>query len=106
MSLDHGELNVPLAKRHGRGGLDAEIVRQVAAQKREAAAEAEARREVHRAIEATRARFAADDLAGAVAVRTELGWHKVVRVSAKSVTVETPYSWTDRIPVGDVLEFR
>ncbi len=32
-------------------------------------------------------------------VRTEFsGWRRVVRASAKSVTVETDYSWTDRIP--------
>ena len=37
-------------------------------------------------------------------VRTVTGWHKVVRVNAKSVTVETPYSWTDRIEVGRIIE--
>jgi len=37
-------------------------------------------------------------------VRTVNGWHKVVRVNAKSVTVETPYSWTDRIEVGRIIE--
>jgi Domain of unknown function (DUF3560) len=31
-------------------------------------------------------------------VRTRFGMHSVVRVSAKSVSVETPYSWTDRVP--------
>lgn len=39
-------------------------------------------------------------------VRTVVGWHKVVRVNAKSVTVETGYSWTDRIERSKVLEVR
>lgn len=59
-----------------------------------------------RIAEATRVRFTADDLKGATHVRTIGSWRKVVRVSAKSVTVETPYSWTDRIPIEQVLEFR
>lgn len=50
--------------------------------------------------------FTAADLDGAVAVRTHHGWHRVVRVNAKSVTVATGHSWTDRIPLGRVLEFR
>jgi hypothetical protein len=45
-------------------------------------------------------------LRGAVAVRTELGWHRVVRVNAKSVTVATPYSWTDRISMGRIVDVR
>lgn len=43
---------------------------------------------------------------GAVLVSDRFGWHKVVRVSAKSVTVETPHSWTDRIALDKVLEVR
>jgi len=39
-------------------------------------------------------------------VRDSLGWHKVVRVNTKSVSVETGYSWTDRIPLANVLETR
>ena len=39
-------------------------------------------------------------------VRTVTGWHKVVRANAKSVTVETPYSWTDRIEVARIIEVR
>ena len=68
------------------------------------------------ALEATAARDAAeatlhsqltvDAIRAARYVRTRHGWHKVVRVSAKSVTVETGYSWTDRIALTDVLEAR
>jgi len=39
-------------------------------------------------------------------VRTVTGWHKVVKVNAKSVTVETPYSWTDRIEAARIIEVR
>lgn len=79
---------------------------------RQAAVEADRRESLkvaaseRKAVEAARVRFAADDLKGAVVVRDEFGWHKVVRVSAKSVTVATAYSWTERIPVDKVLEFR
>jgi len=45
-----------------------------------------------------------EQIKGATAVRDRFGWHRVVRVNAKSVTVETPYSWTERIALKDILE--
>lgn len=39
-------------------------------------------------------------------VRDSTGWHRVVRVNAKSVTVETPWSWTDRIEHMRIIETR
>jgi hypothetical protein len=45
-------------------------------------------------------------LAGARMVRDRHGWHRVVRVNRTSVTVQTPYSWTDRIPLSKLLEAR
>ena len=39
-------------------------------------------------------------------VRDSYGWHRVIRVNTKSVSVETGYSWTDRIPLANVLEAR
>ena len=39
-------------------------------------------------------------------VRDSYGWHRVIRVNAKSVSVESGYSWTDRIPLANVLEAR
>ena len=54
--------------------------------------------------EGERVRFTADDLKGAKGIRDRFGWHRVVKVNAKTVTVETAYSWTERIPVEDVLE--
>jgi len=50
--------------------------------------------------------FSADELAAARVIRTDAGWHKVVRVNAKSVTVESGYSWTDRYTLDKVLEVR
>jgi uncharacterized protein DUF3560 len=35
-------------------------------------------------------------------VKTAFGWHKVVRVNAKSLSVETGYTWTDKIPYDRV----
>lgn len=65
-----------------------------------------AQRKAEREAEARREKLTAEDVKGSTFVRDSLGWHRVVRVSAKSVTVETPYSWTDRIPLGKILEAR
>ena len=48
--------------------------------------------------------FTTEDLKAARVVRTSVGWHKVARVNAKSVSVETGYSWTDRYTLDKVLE--
>ena len=50
--------------------------------------------------------FTTEELKAARAVRTDYGWHKVSRVNAKTVSVETGYSWTDRIAIEKVLEVR
>lgn len=55
----------------------------------------------HAPVEFTEAEYKA-----ARVVRDAFGWHKVVRANAKSVTVETGYSWTDRIARAKVLEVR
>lgn len=39
-------------------------------------------------------------------VRDQCGWHRVVRVNAKSVSVATPWSWTDRIEHLRIIETR
>ncbi|ANP74507.1 hypothetical protein [Cryobacterium arcticum] len=46
------------------------------------------------------------DLLGARAIRDEFGWHAVVKLNAMTVSVKTPYSWTDKIPFDRVLEAR
>lgn len=60
-----------------------------------------------RIAEQERTPYTADDLKAATHVRDWTGsWHKVVRVSVKSVTVATPYSWTNRIAIDQVRDFR
>jgi hypothetical protein len=50
--------------------------------------------------------FTDEQYTAARVVRTDTGWHKVVRVNTKSVTVETGYSWTDRIQRDKIIEVR
>lgn len=47
-----------------------------------------------------------EDVVGAVVVRTAGGWHQVVRVNARTVSVTTGYSWVDRYPFDRLLEVR
>lgn len=79
----------------------------------EAAAEVKAAKEVESAklaaIYAERNKFVpydSNELHAARAIRTTGGWHKVVRVNRKSVSVESGYSWTDRIAIDKILEVR
>ena len=91
--------------RHG----NREIQRTIDEAKRELAAAAEVERAAAKAEYAERVKpvpYTAADLAAATHIRTATGWHKVVRVSAKSVTVETGYSWTDRHPIARIIEVR
>lgn len=37
-------------------------------------------------------------------VRTRHGWYRVIRVNRKSVSVETEFSWTERIPLAQIVE--
>lgn len=60
----------------------------------------------HAVSEANRVRFNRADVMGAQLIRTELGWAKVRRVNAKTVSVDSGYSWADLIPFDDVLEVR
>ena len=50
--------------------------------------------------------FTPTQLSTAIAIRTSSGWHRVKKVNAKSVTVETGYSWTDRYTLAQILEVR
>jgi hypothetical protein len=104
--LDHGELNISLAKRYGKGGIDAAIGRHVEAERKQAASDWKARLKQARDAEAARVRLTAADLKDAQMVKSSTGWHKVVRVNAKTVTVETGYPWTDRLAIDKVLEIR
>lgn len=50
--------------------------------------------------------FTDEQYKAATLVRTKLGWFKVAKVSAKSVSVETGFSWTDRIARDKIIEVR
>ena len=50
--------------------------------------------------------YTPEQLKAATVIRTSSGWHRVVKVNAKSVTVETGYSWTERHTLDKVLEVR
>ena len=50
--------------------------------------------------------FTTEELRAATHIRTDIGWHKVVKVNAKSVSVETGYSWVDRYALEKILEVR
>lgn len=59
-----------------------------------------------RIAERDRKRLEHSDIVGATHVRTSTGWRKVVRVNAKSVSVDSGYSWVDRLTFDNVLEAR
>jgi hypothetical protein len=48
----------------------------------------------------------AESLRGARFVRDRYGWHGVVRVNARTVTVRTGYRWDARIAVSKIVEWR
>lgn len=100
--LDHGMLNLPLAK---RTNLDADIRKGAAI----IAAEDEVsslRARVAYAKKNAPVPFTTEELKAARAIRTSSGWHRVAKVNAKSVSVETGYSWTDRYTLDKILEVR
>lgn len=109
--LDHGILSgirrtsTPTQRRKDAAAMDRSIdqaVASVKAQQETEAAEARARY-----AERTKAvPFTTEELRAARAIRTSVGWHRVVKVNAKSVTVSTGYSWNDRYTLDKVLEVR
>ena len=91
--------------RTGAASLNATVAAAVA----EVAANSNAQIEANRAEYAKRTAavaFTPEQLKAAKAIRTSSGWHRVVKVNAKSVTVETGYSWTDRYALDRILEVR
>lgn len=91
--------------RQGAASIEAEVRAAVSA----VAAQEAANRAVAKAAYENRhaaVPFTAEELDAATHVRTIVGWHEVMRVNAKSVSVKTPYSWTDRHDIGKILECR
>lgn len=85
---------------------DSRLQRAVAAQQAAQALDHKAGLAASREREAARTRLTHEQIKGATHVRSEHGWHEVVRVNAKSVTVKTPYSWTETIPHEKIHEVR
>ena len=63
-------------------------------------------RVAERKAESERVRFTRDDIVGAVLVRMVYGWRKVRKVNAVTVSVDSGYSWADKVPFDKVLEVR
>lgn len=100
--LDHGMVNLPLSK---RGNIEADTRKGVAIIEAEREVTS-LRNRIAYAKKNAAVPFTGEELKAAKLIRTSVGWHKVVRVNAKTVTVETAYSWTDRYPIAQVLEVR
>lgn len=84
---------------------NAEAVRAERDRRAAEAARIEAARKAERERDAAAPRDV-DSLQPGDLVRTSSGWHVVARVNAKSVSVETPWSWTDRVPHDRIIETR
>ena len=66
-----------------------------------------ASKKADRQTEQDRVKITRDKLEGAVLVRTAVhGWRKVRRVNAKTVSVDSGYSWADLIPMDKILDYR
>ncbi|WP_193510438.1 hypothetical protein [Cryobacterium sp. BB736] len=78
----------------------------VAEVKAEADAAWQANKEAAKQAEQERVKFTRDDIDGAAYVRDRFGWHEVIRINKVTITVATPYSWTEQIPFAKVLEVR
>jgi hypothetical protein len=59
-----------------------------------------------RIAEIERPRFTRDDLVGVTHIRDDIRWRKVVKLNAKTVSVETGYSWVDRVSFDKIREYR
>ncbi|MEH3033332.1 MAG: hypothetical protein PGN07_04650 [Aeromicrobium erythreum] len=89
--IDHGELNTPLTKRYGKGGIDAALSTYTREQAKRIADIQKANRKAAREAEAARPRLSPEDFDGARFVRDGGGWYKVARVNAKTVTVQSGF---------------
>jgi hypothetical protein len=92
----------PVALRQHHARTDRDLERYTAAVARVEAL----RHRLALAVERERVPLTVVDVAGAREVRTRSGWWRVVRVNARSVSVESGHSWVDRVPFGRVLEVR
>ena len=82
---------------------DRDIAASLAARKAERDAGWRAGKAAAVKAETERKRYTRDELLGAKAIKTDTGWNRVVKVNAKTVSVATGYSWTDRVAFDKVL---
>lgn len=90
------------AYRRRAAAVEREIDAAVAEQKAERRAEWNAAKIERIAREAARRIFTRDEVLGAGFVHDGHRWRKVVRVNAQTISVESGYSWVDKIPFGKV----
>lgn len=109
--LDHGALSgirrksTPAQRRREAAEIERVVDKAIADSKAWQAVEDAVARARYEAATA-RVPFTSEDLKVARAIRTDTGWHRVVKVNTKSVTVATVYSWNDRYTLDKILEVR
>lgn len=59
-----------------------------------------------RIAEIERVRLTREDVLGAVLIHDGISWRKVIRVNAKSVSVDSGYSWVDRVSFDQIRAVR
>lgn len=90
------------AFRRRAAATEREIDAAVAEVKAERRAEFAAAKQAHADREAARRRYTREEVVGAGFVHDGHRWRKVVRVNTTTVSVESGYSWVDKIPFDKV----
>lgn len=79
-----------------------------AADKAQKDAEVAAKVAAARQAERDRRRYTRDELVGATAVRTGTGWHRVIRLNTKTITIDG-HVWPGQpypLPLAQILDIR
>jgi hypothetical protein len=107
--FDHGVLTRPRASHRARESRHATYDREAAASRERQAQErrvADLEKALSRAKADAKAPCDISGLRPGFFVRDRYGWHRVARVNKQSVSVETPFSWTERIALNKIIETR
>lgn len=59
-----------------------------------------------RVADMERPRLTREDVLGASQIHDGTFWRKVVKVNAKTVSVDSGYSWVDRVPFEEIRDYR
>lgn len=89
-----------------RGSLERSYRAEIEANERLEFWDAKAKSYARRLAERDRTRLTREDVAGATHILVSRTWRKVVRVNATTVSVDSGYSWVDRIPFDQIIEAR